>query len=699
MKKSIVLVLGMALTVFASAQAQDQTGIVKTRGRLKADGTVISGIPLSNAMVTVRGRNTVTSGKDGSFRIPLNTQEYYLESVRRQGYVLSDSDALSCKYVYSTTPLVLVMDIPSQQMDDKLEAERSIRQTLRQQLQEKEDEIERLKEEKRISDEEYRTRLQAIFGEQEENEKLIGEMAERYSKIDYDQVDEFNRQVNALILEGKLAKADSLIQTKGSIYDRAESLKRHQALNAKEEAALNRRKSMDSKELEDLAQDCYRKFEIFRMQYQIDSAIQCIKLRASLDTTNLAWQYDALSFLCLPWGYEDEAFSYFNIIRRNASPTDKVLMDSYSWIGLLYKQDNSSTKALECYKEALRIADFLGDDLERMSLTSDISRLYYENGDYSKALEYRLNLLPILKAVYGPDAESFMRDGAFADAYDGIGFVYKKMGNYSKALEYYKKGLEMRKNAVYFEKAESYIRISQLYYEMEDYSKALKNGLSAVALIEEYSDIDSNDYISDCGWVGTIYYRMGKLKNASEYYQKALDLYETGKKSDIREVELLYEMAGKCCDELEDYYKAVEYYMKAIPMLEELQGPDDLDLALLYNKVGHRQFRLTNYEEALGNYKEAVNIFIKNYGQDHPDVATIYDNIGTVDLEAGSYAGAFLYFKKALDIRERLYGPDHPNLADSYEKLADVYYMCNDHEKALEYLDKADDLKKKSSTK
>lgn len=691
MKKSIVLALGLVMSVFASAQAQNQTGIVKTRGRLKADGTVISGYRLSDAMVTVRGRNTVTSEKDGSFLIPLNTQEYYLESVRKQGYVLSDPDALLCKYVYSTTPLILVMDIPSQQMDDKLEAERSIRQTLRQQLQEKEDEIERLKEEKRISDEEYRTRLQVVFGEQEENEKLISEMAERYSKIDYDQLDEFNRQVNALILEGELVKADSLIQTKGSIYDRAKSLKRHQALNAKEEEALNRRKSMDSKELEDLAQDCYRKFEIFRMQYQTDSAIDCIKLRASLDTTNLDWQYDALSFLCLPWGGVEEALPYFDIIRRNASPTDKVLMDSYDWMGVLYHQNYS--KALEYYTEALRIADFLGEDLERMVFSSKIAYFYSELGDYSKAVEYLLNTLPIIKDIYGSD------HSLLADHHDRIGNIYKKMGDYSKALEYYKKALEMRKDAIFYEKAESYFNISLLYKEKGDLSKALKNGLTAVSIMDEgYPGWEK--HMTYCDWVGNLYFRMGKMTDALAYYQKAIDLYEadnTPDESDMTEAELCYEVAGRCCDELEDYSKSVEYYMKAIPMLEELQGPDDLDLALLYNKVGHRQFRLSNYEEALENYGKAVNIFIKNYGQDHPDVATIYDNMGTVDLEAGSYVGAFLYFKKALDIRERLYGPDHPNLVGSYENLSTVYYVLDDSETGLKYYEKAEELKKKAS--
>jgi uncharacterized protein YPO0396 len=83
------------------------------------------------------------------------------------------------------------METPEQQLQDKLNAEKKIRRNLQKQLQDKEDEIEALKEENKITLEEYQKSLQQLYAEQESNEQLIADMAKRYSELDYDQLDEF----------------------------------------------------------------------------------------------------------------------------------------------------------------------------------------------------------------------------------------------------------------------------------------------------------------------------------------------------------------------------------------------------------------------------------------------------------------------------------------------------------------------------
>lgn len=92
-----------------------------------------------------------------------------------------------------TDTLFLIMETPEQAMQDKLSSERKIRRTLQRQLQERENEIETLKAENRISQQEYQQALQKLYADQESNEKLISEMAKRYSTLDYDQMDEFYR--------------------------------------------------------------------------------------------------------------------------------------------------------------------------------------------------------------------------------------------------------------------------------------------------------------------------------------------------------------------------------------------------------------------------------------------------------------------------------------------------------------------------
>ena len=51
-----------------------------------------------------------------------------------------------------------------------------------------------------------------LYEEQESNEQLISEMAKRYSELNYDQLDEFYRQVSSFIEDGELVKADSMLR-------------------------------------------------------------------------------------------------------------------------------------------------------------------------------------------------------------------------------------------------------------------------------------------------------------------------------------------------------------------------------------------------------------------------------------------------------------------------------------------------------
>ena len=209
MKKYYLLLAAMMLCVMLSAQTQQ--GYVKTKGRM-VDGQLVPGQGLKGATVCIKGKTAVLVKADnGAFSFPVPESQFRLDSVRKQGYQLVDMDALSKTYKHSTNPIYLVMEPPEQQLQDMLNAEKKIRRNLQKQLQEKEDEIEALKEQQKISDEEYRTALQKLYQDQESNEQLISDMATRYSELDFDQLDEFYRQVSYCIENGELVKADSLL--------------------------------------------------------------------------------------------------------------------------------------------------------------------------------------------------------------------------------------------------------------------------------------------------------------------------------------------------------------------------------------------------------------------------------------------------------------------------------------------------------
>ena len=134
---SILLLLSLSLASFA----QTQQGYVKTKGRLGNNGTVIAGARLQGTIVTIKGGNAVLSGNNGTFSLSVPNNNYYLQNVQKQGYVLTDPDVLSKQYTYSKNPLVLVLEDKDQQMADRRAIERKISSSLYAQLQKRNDEL------------------------------------------------------------------------------------------------------------------------------------------------------------------------------------------------------------------------------------------------------------------------------------------------------------------------------------------------------------------------------------------------------------------------------------------------------------------------------------------------------------------------------------------------------------------------------
>ena len=153
MKRQICLVL--MLFVATIGFAQTQYGYVKTKGRM-VNGKHVPGQGLNGATVSIKGCTPVlVKSNDGSFSFPIPSQTFMVQQVQKKGYELVDADALKKSYTYSSNPICLVMETPEQQTQDQLDSERKIRRTLQRQLQQREDELEALKEAHGITLEEY----------------------------------------------------------------------------------------------------------------------------------------------------------------------------------------------------------------------------------------------------------------------------------------------------------------------------------------------------------------------------------------------------------------------------------------------------------------------------------------------------------------------------------------------------------------
>ena len=184
-------------------------------------------------------------------------------------------------------------------------------------------------------------------------------MVERYSKIDYDQLDDFNRQVSEYILNGELTKADSLLKTKGSIEARIEELRQHQEAIRKEreemvlrQQNLDRSESFAKREIEDIAQDCYHFYTKCRLLQQNDSAAYYLEKRAMLDTLNFDYVWTCGSYFIIERKFVKAKY-YLELLTRNKSLSPVDMGMGLNDLSICYLYMGLQSLGLETMKKSL----------------------------------------------------------------------------------------------------------------------------------------------------------------------------------------------------------------------------------------------------------------------------------------------------------------------------------------------------------
>ena len=670
MKKIVVIII--AFIVSLPLLAQMQQGYVKTKGRLASNGTRIAGTRLSGATVSIRGGNTVTSGSNGTFSLSLSNSSYYLQNVQKQGYVLIDPDVLSRQYAYSKNPVVLVMEAPGKQADDRLALERKIRRKLEDQLRQKEDEIESLKEQHIVSEEEYRRQLQEIYAQQENNKKLISEMAERYSTIDFDEVDEFNLRISNLILNGKLAEADSLLNTKGDIHVRAAQLRQHQEANAQAEEKLKisqkkleKSKVQTQRELEDLARDCYSKFEIFKIQHQNDSAAYYIEYRASLDTTNVEWGLDAGKFFEKYMARYTDAEQLFtrciNVLLLKDSMNSSSVAECYEALASLYSSEGKLDEALKYYENGYNICRTLFGEYHSSVVSSiaNIANIYRKKGEYEKSVELLNRAISVTENI-----KDFSLVNK-AKLLGNVGNLYNSKNQHSKALDYYYKAitiLDSCKSAFPMEVITAYANIGHTYYELGNYEIALEWDNKAYELIKNVLGDSHPEMATILSNIGGVYLKQKQLEKSLENMEKSveIDILTYGRQSpkliiDYNNIGMVQYTAGLYEDALTYYDKALELCSKHLPNNHPF-------VAVIYSNKGNSCIEISGQEDsALDYFNKALKLRIDKFGEKNSSVAMVYGNMAKAYLKKGNKEMAKFCYVKAIEIFKETLGADHPN--------------------------------------
>jgi tetratricopeptide (TPR) repeat protein len=189
--------------------------------------------------------------------------------------------------------------------------------------------------------------------------------------------------------------------------------------------------------------------------------------------------------------------------------------------------------------------------------------------------------------------------------------------------------------------------------------------------------------------IGLVYYNQEDYAKALEYYQEALDIQEKVLGKEHPHTATSYNNIGVVYANQEDYVKALEYFQKSLVVREKVLGKEHPDTAQSYNNIGLVYDHQGNYARALEYFQKSLVILEKVLGENHPDTAASYNNIGAVYDDQGDYAKTLVWYEKSLAIREKVLGKDHPDTATTYKNIALFYSHQDNYSEAINYYRKA----------
>lgn len=297
------------------AEAQTQKGYIRT---IKRPDRAVKPVAQVTILVSEGNKNVLSNDK-GEFSFPCNAANYRFLRVQKNGFQLVDKGVIGRLNPYSAKVAQEIVMVSQADLDaDKMRIENKAYERAQKDYQKRLDAIRKELEEKRIS-EQQAVQAEAKAGDNlQKYIEMIDDMAERYAMMDYEGISDKNCQILQFIENAEFEKADSLINTKGDLDARFKEIKELQQVTETAENLAQKMRESYTLNMNDLAEDLYNKFTIYKSKYQNDSAAYCLEQRTALDTTNVQWQNEAGRFIYDYLGYYAKALSYFQMVLRQS---------------------------------------------------------------------------------------------------------------------------------------------------------------------------------------------------------------------------------------------------------------------------------------------------------------------------------------------------------------------------------------------
>lgn len=629
--------------------AQNQSGMVKTLGRPAQKGVPLAGVTVRIA----EAHNAVVSGKDGAFSLPMNKKDgesFVIRQVQKAGYELNDRDLIGRKYAFSSThPITIVMVSAKQLQAEKARIENNAYSVAEKNYKKKLAALEAQLKNGQIDAENYNGQIRSLQGDFERFQSLIDGLSEHYAHIDYDEMDENEKEIAQCIENGNFDKADSLIH---QCFDVTDVLSRNlKALDRIEQgisqakdviADTNRLMAEVLKRQTKDAEYLYQLYTIALARFDNEKAGQYILTRAELDTTNVEWTVQAAKFIADYRSDYDEAMRCYDRAERYASKQPTWLSTIYTNKGSIYLEQGKYVEAIKADSIALGLSlNLYGKKaLLTLKLINNTAATLRKLGQLKQALVTWNTVYSIAIADKDTDREFI------ATVCNNISTTCADLGLHSMALEFGHKALDAYK---------------------------AKGSVKGEALA--------------CCNIGGCYSCMGQYQEALDCFDRSEQLFKKLFGEDNPQVAWVLAKKGNLYSGLGDTKKAYQYNKRSLDIYKRFY---DAKSVVVANALADFAAVNPNKQEAKAQVDSALTVLISQYGERQLAVADAYYKQAVICEDMEQYAESEKRLQRALLIYNTIIGTRYNSFsAQCYASLSDVELGLNRMDKAVEYMNQA----------
>ena len=629
--------------------AQNQSGMVKTLGRPAQKGVPLAGVTVRIA----EAHNAVVSGKDGAFSLPINKKDgesFVIRQVQKAGYELNDRDLIGRKYAFSSThPITIVMVSAKQLQAEKARIENNAYSVAEKNYKNKLAALEAQLKNGQIDAENYNGQIRSLQGDFERFQSLIDGLSEHYAHIDYDEMDENEKEIAQCIENGNFDKADSLIH---QCFDVTDVLSRNlkaldrieQGISQAKDVIADANRSM-AKVLRRQAKDAeylYQLYTIALARFDNEKAGQYILTRAELDTTNVEWTVQAAKFIADYRSDYDEAMRCYDRAERYASKQPTWLSTIYTNKGSIYLEQGKYVEAIKADSIALGLSlNLYGKKaLLTLKLINNTAATLRKLGQLKQALVTWNTVYSIAIADKDTDREFI------ATVCNNISTTCADLGLHSMALEFGHKALDAYK---------------------------AKGSVKGEALA--------------CCNIGGCYSGMGQYQEALDCFDRSEQLFKKLFGEDNPQVAWVLAKKGNLYSGLGDTKKAYQYNKRSLDIYKRFY---DAKSVVVANALADFAAVNPNKQEAKAQVDSALTVLISQYGERQLAVADAYYKQAVICEDMEQYAESEKRLQRALLIYNTIIGTRYNSFsAQCYASLSDVELGLNRMDKAVEYMNQA----------